>query len=84
MDKCVHKWHFFEESVDGCFCVKGCHGRLSRKEAESRLNATERLSAGCFNCKKTIQETHLKQFPSGYYTCRDCDIAYADILEGKQ
>ena len=39
-----HKWHFFENSADGAFCVKGCHGRLSRTEAEHRINATEELN----------------------------------------
>ena len=42
-EQCEHKWHFFEESKDGCFCVKGCRGRLSRAEAESRLNEYETL-----------------------------------------
>ena len=67
-----------------------CDHTLNEAEILTRLNeyetlkaATERLSVGCFNCKKTIQETYLKQFPSGDYTCRDCDIAYADKLEGK-
>ena len=41
MTDCVHEWHFFEDSADGAFCVKGCHGRLSRKEAETRINNTE-------------------------------------------
>lgn len=39
----VHEWHFFEESVDGAFCVKGCHGRLSRVEAEALLNEHAKL-----------------------------------------
>ena len=39
----VHEWHFFEESADGAFCVKGCHGRLSREEAECRLNEHPKL-----------------------------------------
>ena len=67
--------------IFGCK-IKGCHEKLDVRQAEARLNATERLSAGCFNCKKTIQETYLRQFPSGDYTCRDCDIAFADTLEG--
>lgn len=38
MSECEHEWHFYEESKDGCFCVKGCRGRLSRAEAEVMLN----------------------------------------------
>ena len=38
-----HVWHFFEDSVDGAFCVKGCHGRLSREEAETILNEHAKL-----------------------------------------
>ena len=61
-DEYVHEWHFFEDSADGMFCVKGCQGRLSREEAERRLNeyetlkkATERLKPAwvceyCFAC----------------------------------
>ena len=82
------EWHFYEESSDGAFCVNGCRGRLSRDDAELRLNeyetlkkATDALSKGCFNCGKTVQETYLKQFPSGHYTCANCDIAFADIME---
>ena len=44
-EQCKHKWHFFEESKDGCFCVKGCRGRLSRTEAEARINDVEKLIA---------------------------------------
>ena len=59
--ECVHEWHFFEDSVDGAFCVKGCRGRLSREEAEHRLNEHPKLQKyathfpGCYeNSKKCI------------------------------
>ena len=38
MSECEHKWHFYEESIDGCFCVRGCRGRLGRGKAEAMLN----------------------------------------------
>ena len=38
MGECEHKWHFYEESIDGCFCVRGCRGRLGRGKAEAMLN----------------------------------------------
>ena len=37
MSECEHKWHFYEESIDGCFCVS-CRGRLGRGKAEAMLN----------------------------------------------
>ena len=44
MSEGKHVWHFYEESKDGCFCVKGCRGRLSRKEAEAILNEHAELA----------------------------------------
>ena len=38
MGECEHKWHFYKESIDGCFCVRGCRGRLGRGKAEAMLN----------------------------------------------
>ena len=52
-----------------------CHGKvLKRDEIESRLNATERLSA---------EDARYYGELSGITLIRDAMIAYADTLEGK-
>jgi len=77
--ECEHKWHIFEDSADGAFCVKGCQGRLSREEVESRLNATERLSA------EIVLQNIIIYGEGGFVTDQFLEAckAYADILEGK-
>ena len=90
----VHEWHFFEESKDGCFCVKGCSSRLSRDKAEDMLNeyetlkaATKRLSAKVARRNGVILRLDADKLSYGAQTQGYSDsvdlIAYANILEGK-
>ena len=87
-EQCKHEWHFYEESKDGCFCVKGCRGRLSRAEAEARINATARLSAKIARRNGAILRINVDKLPyasqtQGFRDSQDM-IAYADILDGRE
>ena len=95
----VHEWHFFEESKDGCFCVKGCSSRLSRDKAEDMLNEYETLKAAFTIAIHLLGHTDFKNGNTGpggvidegeVYACRLMDKIkalvpqlYANILEGK-
>ena len=88
MTEHVHELHFFEESKDGCFCVKGCSSRLSRDKAEDMLNEYETLKAANGRLRdrfELIGET--VNTPDGKMTVYELfvqlDRACNDTLEGK-
>ena len=62
MSECEHKWHFYEESIDGCFCVS-CRGRLGRGKAEAMLNEYAALKRGIV--EYAAMKQYLRAGPDG-------------------
>ena len=73
MDEHVHEWVLYKGVGATCKCAK----TLNNQEIESRLNATERLSAeDARNCLGKLRGTVQK-------TSAEALRAYADTLERK-
>ena len=77
MTECVHKWHGNPFST--VFVCYGCPEILVLKQAEIRLNATERLSAKDARDIIGLWENSTSMRTDTYTHL----LAYANILEGK-
>jgi len=80
MTEHVHEWKWLsgyskeqKAHISGIMCL--CGEQMSIKEAEARLNATERLSA---------KNARRARYGYQYTDVDEALTAYADILEGKQ
>ena len=85
-DQCEHRWHFFEESKDGCFCVGGCKGRLSRDQAEDMLNEHAALKRALRDVYKgpSAQAVDFTRSPElCQWVCDTIDMV-ADVLTAEE
>lgn len=72
------EWHFYEESADGAFCVKGFGCRLSRDKTESMLNEYETLK----RATERLDAKEIKKWVTAQHVLDMLDL-YTYTLEGK-